>query len=114
MEGGAASALEGQRRPCALVDLQAFDRNLARLLRPLQGISLRVASKSVRVPALLSRVLEHDAAVGILTFHARETRSLAEAGFEDLLLAYPPAPEDLEDLVAASAHTRVRITGISG
>lgn len=103
-------AIEGERRPCALVDLQAFDRNLDRLLRPLGGLTLRVASKSLRVPALLRRVLERNAAIGILTFHAAETRALAEAGFEDLLLAYPPGPEDLEDLVAASEHTRVRIT----
>ena len=50
-------ALDGAPLPAALVDLAAFDRNLARLLAPVvtAGKTLRVASKSVRVPALLRR-----------------------------------------------------------
>jgi len=92
-------------RPCAVVDLDAFDRNLERLLMPVVAaggqLSLRVASKSLRVPALIDRVLRHSSACrGVLAYHVREARVLADGGVDDLFVAYPPAPEDLPELVA--------------
>lgn len=88
------AAIAGERRPCAVVDLDAFDANLDRLLEPLGERSLRVASKSLRIPALIGRVLEHPGAVGVLCYHAEEARLLVEQGFDDLLIAYPGSPED--------------------
>jgi D-serine deaminase-like pyridoxal phosphate-dependent protein len=105
-----AAAIAGQRRPCALVDLDAFDRNLDRLCAPLAGrdLTLRVASKSLRVPQLMRRVLERPEARGVLCFHVEEARLLAEQGFDDLLVAYPPAPEDAPVYAALSAEgTRI-------
>ncbi|MEZ4316993.1 MAG: alanine racemase [Myxococcota bacterium] len=102
------AALEGQRRPCALVDLDAFDRNLDRLLAPLGSHTLRVASKSVRVPKLLERVLQRPGCRGVLCTHVEEARLLAERGLDDLLVAYPPAPEDAPAYAAlTAAGTRV-------
>ncbi|HVO31900.1 MAG TPA: amino acid deaminase/aldolase, partial [bacterium] len=78
--------------PAALVDLDAFDRNADRLFGMARAAKkpLRVASKSIRVPALLERLLSRggDAARGLMTYHAAETAFLAEKGFDDLLLAY--------------------------
>ncbi len=105
-------ALDGAPLPAALVDLAAFDRNLARLLAPVvaAGKTLRVASKSVRVPALLRRALVAKGARGVMTYCAKETLALAEDGFEDLLLAYPTVQRsDQEALVAASKRTTVSV-----
>jgi len=107
--GGTAEPL-----PCALVDLDAFEANLDRLLKPVRegGKTLRPATKSIRVPALLRRVLERGGAAvsGLMTYSARETRFLAEQGFEDLLLAYPTVqPSDVGALAAAAKRTTVRV-----
>ena len=53
------------RRPAAeppvmVVDLDAFDANAADLVRRAGGKPIRVASKSLRVPALLARALDRD------------------------------------------------------
>ncbi len=79
--------------PVAFVDLAAFDRNVDRvaaMVRP-HGITVRPASKSLRVPALLRRVLSHPSGLlrGVMCFSAREAEHLASQGFDDLLLAYP-------------------------
>ena len=99
-----AAAVEGRRRPCALVDLEAFDRNLERLVAPLGAHqTLRVASKSLRVPALVERALARDRVEGVLAYHLREVEQLVEAGIDDVFLAYPPSPEDVAPLVALVA-----------
>lgn len=82
-----------ERLPAAVVDLDAVDHNLAALRNAMGGapVTLRVASKSLRVPWLLTYLLEQGGAAlrGLMTFSAFETRFLAEHGFDDLLLAYP-------------------------
>lgn len=98
--------------PAALVDVDAFDANLDLLLGAMPPeITLRVASKSVRVPHLLRRVLDHDPrCVGLMTYSAPETRGLAAMGFDDLLVAYPVArPDDAELLAEAAREATVRV-----
>ncbi len=101
-------AIEGEPLPLALVDLDAFDENVGRILETVRraGKSLRPATKSIRVPALLRRLLDRGApARGLMTYAARETAWLAEQGFDDLLLAYPTAqPSDADALAAATAR----------
>lgn len=86
-------ALRGERLPAALVDLDALERNVARLSRRLEGTdkTLRVASKSVRHVGLLRRILERggDAFRGLMCFTLEEACFLADEGFDDLLVAYP-------------------------
>ena len=78
------SALGGEGLPCALVDLEAFDRNAAALLGAARaaGKTVRLATKSVRVPDLLRRLQDSAPGVakGLLTFTAAETALLAEQG----------------------------------
>lgn len=84
--------LDGERLPAAVVDLAAFDRNAAELerLAAPSGRPIRLATKSVRVPALIRRVLERgDAWQGLMCFCAAEATLLAAQGFDDLLVAYP-------------------------
>jgi D-serine deaminase-like pyridoxal phosphate-dependent protein len=87
------SALGDEPLPCALVDLDALDRNIDSLLEPVRAHhkKLRLATKSVRCPELLRHITERggDAISGLMTYHARETAWLFEAGYHDLLLAYP-------------------------
>ncbi len=86
-------ALSGERLPAALVDLDALDRNVARLAAAMEGTNktLRVASKSVRHVGLLRRILEGggDAFRGVMCFTLEEACFLADEGFDDLLVAYP-------------------------
>jgi D-serine deaminase-like pyridoxal phosphate-dependent protein len=105
-------ALGPESLPAALVDLDAFDANADRLFATTRAAkkTLRVASKSVRVPALLRRLQERGKGVvrGLMTYHARETAFLAEEGFDDFLLAYPtvhPGDAALLAKVAKSGKT---------
>jgi D-serine deaminase-like pyridoxal phosphate-dependent protein len=108
------AALAGEPLPAALVDLDAVDANVGLLLAPLRGGAkrLRVATKSVRCPALLRHVLARggDLVRGLMTYTAAETAFLAAEGFDDLLLAYPTAqPADADLLAAANRRTRAAV-----
>jgi D-serine deaminase-like pyridoxal phosphate-dependent protein len=78
--------------PFAFVDLDAMWSNAASMLERAGAKPIRVASKSVRCRALLEQILRRDERfAGLMTFTLPETLWLAEAGFENLLLAYPTA-----------------------
>ena len=76
--------------PFAVVDLDAFDANAADLLRRAGGKPVRLASKSVRVRALIERALGAGLQ-GILAFTLPEALWLARHGHDDLVVAYPTA-----------------------
>src|SRR5512135_1092901 len=103
------SALEGEKLPCVVVDLDAFDRNLGRhlaILKP-RGTPMRLATKSVRVPALIRRVLQHAGGHGLMCFDVDEAVALAKEGHDDLLVAYPTLqPKKLEALAELTANGR--------
>jgi D-serine deaminase-like pyridoxal phosphate-dependent protein len=78
--------------PFAFVDLDAMWSNAEAMLARAGTKPIRVASKSIRCRDLLERILRRDARFsGLMTFTLPETLWLAEAGFENLLLAYPTA-----------------------
>jgi D-serine deaminase-like pyridoxal phosphate-dependent protein len=98
----------GEAMPCALVDLDALEANARVLAGPLRGSgkTLRVATKSVRCPDLVLRVMEVAGPVarGLMTYTAAETAFWADRGERDLLLAYPVArAEDAALLASANA-----------
>ncbi len=102
-------ATEQLDAPFAVVDLDAFDRNRADLVRRVvlndrpprrsstgagdpARTTIRVASKSVRCRALLHRTFagpNDDAFHGILALTLPEALWLAEDGFDDIVVAYP-------------------------
>src|SRR5688572_25046218 len=85
-------AVQGRTLPLVLVDLDQFDSNLQYFskLTADHGKSIRIASKSLRVPALLKRTLSAGGPVrGVMCYSAAEAVYLAECGFDDLLVAYP-------------------------
>lgn len=88
--------------PCAFVDLDAFDTNCASLAKMVEGtpFTIRIATKSIRVPDLIRRALNFGAPFqGLMCFSAEEVLFLASQGFDDFLLAYPTLQErDLQAL----------------
>jgi D-serine deaminase-like pyridoxal phosphate-dependent protein len=110
-------AIEGEPLPCALVDLDAFDRN-ARALNAIAGSAkktLRLASKSVRCPWLLRHVIDTSGGVvrGLMTYTATETAFLAGQGFDDLLLAYPTAQRSDAELLAGLARSGTKVSVVA-
>lgn len=91
--------------PAMVVDLDAFDRNADDLVRRAAGKPVRVASKSIRIPALLSRALERPGFAGILAYSLREALWLHENGVsDDIVIAYPTVDRAaLAELVASPA-----------
>lgn len=76
--------------PFVLVDLDAFDLNVADLARRAGSKPVRVASKSLRVPELIRRALAHDRFSGVLGYTVAEGLWLAEQGIsDDIVVAYP-------------------------
>ena len=76
--------------PAFVVDLDAFDANADDLERRAGGLPIRVASKSLRVPALIRRVLARPGFRGVLAFTLREALWLhAEGICDDIVVAYP-------------------------
>lgn len=76
--------------PAAVVDLDAFDQNAADLQRRAGSVPLRLASKSVRIPALLRRALAEPGFRGVLGYTLAEALWLQETGIsDDIVVAYP-------------------------
>jgi D-serine deaminase-like pyridoxal phosphate-dependent protein len=98
------AAIAGEFLPCALVDLDAFERNVRAIVRPLVAGSkkLRVATKSLRCPELVHRIRQGSGGVvgGLMTYTAEETAFWAARGEGDLLLAYPTALSSDASLLA--------------
>jgi D-serine deaminase-like pyridoxal phosphate-dependent protein len=89
--------------PVFVVDLDAFDANAADLVRRAGGKTIRVASKSLRVPALIGRALERDGVRGVLSYSLREALWLhAQQVTDDIVVAYPTVDRGaLAELVAS-------------
>ncbi|MEO7124681.1 MAG: amino acid deaminase/aldolase [Nakamurella sp.] len=77
--------------PFGVLDGAALEANMADLTRRAAGKPIRVASKSVRMRALLSKVLDHPGFAGLLCYSLAEAIWLRRNGFRDLVVAYPTA-----------------------
>lgn len=108
------------RLPVAIIDLDAFDRNARRMAEALpSGKPIRIATKSLRVPALIRRALGLGAPwTGLMCFAAEEARYLASEGFDDFLIAYPTlqAPDlaALHDLHARGKRVTLVVDSAEG
>jgi D-serine deaminase-like pyridoxal phosphate-dependent protein len=93
---------EGIEAPFAFVDLDALALNAERMLERAAGKPIRVATKSVRCEDVLRRIDAIDPRFsGLLCFTLPEALHLAEAGFRDLLVAYPTADRHALSRLAA-------------
>jgi D-serine deaminase-like pyridoxal phosphate-dependent protein len=76
--------------PTVVVDLDAFDANATDLARRAGGKPVRVATKSLRVPALVARALAAPGFRGVLAYALREALWLHEQGVcDDIVMGYP-------------------------
>jgi D-serine deaminase-like pyridoxal phosphate-dependent protein len=86
----AITALDDPATPMVVVDRDAFDANADDLARRAAGTPIRVASKSLRVPALLERALAHAGFSGVLAYSLREALWLVGHDVsDDVVLGYP-------------------------
>ncbi len=105
-------ALDGQPLPAAFVDLDHFDANVERLLAPVRSAkkTVRIATKSIRCPALIDRVAKLPGVRGLMTYSAAESAFLVGAGARDLVLAYPTVqPSDLELIAIINKEARCAV-----
>ena len=97
--------------PILVVDLDAFDANAADLVRRAGGTPIRVASKSLRVPALVSRALATDGFAGVLAYTLAEALWLEEHDIcDDIVVAYPSVDRGALAALIASPRAASRIT----
>ena len=97
--------------PVFVVDLDAFDANAADLARRAAGTPIRVASKSIRVPSLLTRALAADGFAGVLAYTLAEALWLAEHDVcDDIVVAYPTVDRAALATLVASPRAASRVT----
>lgn len=107
----AVSALEDPATPMVVVDLDAFDANARDLVRRAAGTSLRVASKSLRVPALVERALGVQGFSGVLAYSLREALWLVRQGVtDDVVMGYPTVDRGALRELLADSQARGSIT----
>jgi D-serine deaminase-like pyridoxal phosphate-dependent protein len=107
----AIGRLEDPAAPMVVVDLDAFDANLADLARRACGTPIRIASKSVRVPALLRRALADPAVEGVLSYNLREALWLAENDVcDDMVVGYPTTDRVALRRLSDDESLRSRVT----
>ncbi len=92
--------------PIAVVDLDAFDANAVDLARRAAGKPIRIASKSLRVPALIERALGQPGFKGVLCYTLAEALVLHDLGVsDDIVVAYPSVDRAaLLDLVVSPSY----------
>ncbi|MGZ4448340.1 MAG: amino acid deaminase/aldolase [Nocardioides sp.] len=118
LNGAVARHPEPLATPLMVVDLDAFDANADDLVRRAAGTPIRVASKSLRVPALLRRALAHDGFHGVLAYTLREALWLHEEGIsDDIVVAYPTvdaaALARLVGSPSAAAHITLMVDDVA-
>lgn len=97
--------------PLMVVDLDAFDANAADLVRRAGGTPIRIASKSLRIPALISRALASPGFRGVLGYTLAEAMWLVERGIsDDVVVAYPTVDRAALLRLVESPSAAARIT----
>jgi len=87
--------------PMMIVDLDELEKNTRRMAALVKesGKTVRLATKSVRVPELIRMILNWGEGTikGLMCFNSREAAYLSAQGFDDFLIAYPTMDQgDLE------------------
>ena len=95
--------------PVAVIDREALRHNALDMLVRAGGLPIRVASKSVRIRAVLDAVLQLPGYRGILAFTLPEALWLAET-HDDIVLGYPTVDRAALAALAADAQAASRIT----
>ncbi len=76
--------------PAAFIDAEAFEANTRKFIEITGDKIMRIATKSLRVPELISRVVKESATFqGVLCYSCQEITPLRALGVDDFLVAYP-------------------------
>ena len=111
LNGAVAALPEQPATPTYVVDLDAFDANAADLARRAGGKPVRVATKSLRVPALIDRALATTGFAGVLAYSLREALWLCEQGVsDDIVMGYPTVDLVGLERLATSEAARAAVT----
>lgn len=106
--------VKNKKFPLVICDIEAFNQNLERVGNYLKKSkkSLRLCTKSVRVPELIKAVEEKDFVNGIFVYNSAEALFFAENyKIKDILLGYPTtSPVDIEELCKAASIEGVEIS----
>lgn len=102
-------AVAGVSGPVAALNLAALRYNALDMVVRAGGVPIRVASKSVRVRAVIDATLAVQGYRGILAFTVPEALWLAET-HDDVVVGYPSADRAAIAALAADAHAATRVT----
>ncbi len=76
--------------PVLFLDQQAFNKNCLWMVKNVGSKKIRIATKSIRSRAILSKILSMNSVFqGLMTFDLREALWLKSQGFKDILMGYP-------------------------
>jgi D-serine deaminase-like pyridoxal phosphate-dependent protein len=111
LEHAVSSHGEPLAAPLMVVDLDAFEANADDLVARASGTPVRVASKSLRIPALVERALAREGFRGILAYTLAEALWLEDQGIsDDIVVGYPTVDRDALMRLVASPQAAARIT----
>ncbi len=104
-------ALSGKSSPELFLNLEAFNQNIQWVLKNAGEKKIRLATKSIRSPALLKKILnESPIFQGLMTYTLSESLWLRDLGFKDILLAYPCVDRELLEKLAQEPHDIILMT----
>jgi D-serine deaminase-like pyridoxal phosphate-dependent protein len=97
--------------PCAVLDLDFLESNAREAIARSGNLPIRLGTKSIRSVGVLRHLLSLSPRFrGLLAYSASEAAWLAEAGFDDIVVAYPTVDSDSLDGVARALSNGRRIT----
>ena len=108
--GGLTDATAHLDTPLGAIDADALAANAHDMLDRAQGTPIRVASKSVRVRAVLDAVLSLPGYQGVLAYTLAEGVWLAETGIQDVVVGYPTVDRAAIARLAPSSELASRVT----
>lgn len=104
-----SAEVAGREYPLVTLDLTAMERNAADLVRRAGGMTIRVATKSVRSRPVAEAVLALDGYAGLLTYSLAE--AVWAAGWcEDVLMGYPTTDRVAIARLLDDEHALARVT----
>lgn len=103
------AAVAGQDAPVAVLSLEALRYNAQDLLRRAGGVPLRVATKSIRVRAVLDALLELPGYNGLFAFTLPEALWLADR-CRDVVVGYPTTDRQALTQLLSDERLASRIT----
>lgn len=104
-----AAATAARPAPLVAIGLEALSWNAHELLRRASGVSIRVASKSVRVRQVLDAVLALPGYRGVLAYSLAEALWLSDT-IDDVVVGYPTADRAAIAALAGDDRAASRVT----